>query len=253
MSRTPSLVLALSIAAASIAVEMVRAPIAWAQASPAPATLAPGLTTEQVKASEELAARYDEATAKEQARLAAFRNRPLAGAIQRTFNVYNNYIVMAAQMMPEADYAFHPTPEVRVFGEQINHSTVSHYSFCNQAGLPPGVERKSAPPLNQLTTKAAIVKALKDSVAYCDSVITAATESWLMEIAPAVGGSSSGFIEGIRAHAFLYNNAHDAEDYGTITTYLRMRGLVPPSSATHPAAAARGAAPARGGAPRGRD
>ncbi len=42
-------------------------------------------------------------------------------------------------------------------------------------------------------------------------------------------------VEGIRAHAFLYNNVHDTEDYGTITTYLRLSGLVPPSSALHPA------------------
>jgi len=224
----------------------------------APLRAQQALTIAEIKTSEELAARYDEAAAKEHARLAAFKNRPLAGAIQRTFNVFNNYMVMAAQMMPEADYAFRPTPDVRVFGEQINHSTVEHYKFCNQAGLPPGVERKSAPPLDQLTTKASIVKVLRDSIAYCDSVIAAASESWLMEIAPAVGGISSGVIEGIRAHAFLYNNAHDAEDYGTITTYLRMRGLVPPSSATRPAAPARGAtpgrgpAPAHGGAPRGR-
>ncbi len=202
-------------------------------------TLSPALTPEQIKASEELAAKFDESAAKEQARLAQFKNRPLAGAIQRTFNVYNNYIVVAAQMMPEADYTFHPTPEVRVFGDQINHSTVSHYSFCNQAGLPPGVTRQAAPRMADLKTKAAIVKALKDSIAYCDSIIAAASEAWLSELAPAVGGSSSGTIEAMRAHAFLYNNSHDAEDYGTITTYLRMRGLVPPSTAIHTPAPAR--------------
>jgi hypothetical protein len=198
----------------------------------------PALTPEQIKASEELAAKFDESAARERERLTVFKGRPLASVIARTFNVYSNYILMAAQMMPEADYGFHPTPEVRVFGEQINHSTVSHYSFCNQAGMPPGIQRKASPPLAQLKTKAVIVSALKDSIAYCNSVLAAATESWLMETAPAVGGSSSGLIEGIRAHAFLYNNAHDAEDYGTITTYLRLRGLVPPSSATHPPAPA---------------
>jgi hypothetical protein len=231
MIRTFSVAVALTLVAASMSTRAVRA-----QAN---GTLAPGLTPEQVKASEALAARLDEAPAREQARLAQFKGRPLAAAIQRTFDVYSNYILMAAQMMPEADYGFHPTPEVRVFGEQINHSTVSHYSFCNQAGLPPGVQRKAAPPLAQLKTKPVIVSALRDSIAYCNSVIAAASEPWLMEIAPAVGGSSSGLIEGIRAHAFLYNNAHDAEDYGTITTYLRLRGLVPPSSATHPPAPAR--------------
>jgi hypothetical protein len=65
-----------------------------------------------------------------------------------------------------------------------------------------------------------------------------------MEAAPRVGGSSSGMIEGMRAHAFMYNNVHDAEDYGTITTYMRMSGLVPPSTALHPAAPQRGPAPA---------
>ena len=34
----------------------------------------------------------------------------------------------------------------------------------------------------------------------------------------------------------MYNNVHDAEDYGTITTYMRMQGLVPPSTALHTAA-----------------
>jgi hypothetical protein len=57
-----------------------------------------------------------------------------------------------------------------------------------------------------------------------------------METAPRVGGTSSGLIEGIRGHAFMYNNVHDAEDYGTITTYMRMQGLVPPSTALHPPA-----------------
>jgi len=70
-------------------------------------------------------------------------------------------------------------------------------------------------------------------------VLLGATEAWLMETAPRVGGSSSGLVEGIRAHAFLYNNVHDTEDYGTITTYLRMNGIEPPSSALHAAAPAR--------------
>jgi hypothetical protein len=116
---------------------------------------------------------------------------------------------------------------------------VSHYSFCNQAGMPPGVTRQAPLSQAQLTTKAAIVKALEGSIAYCDAVLAAASEAWLMENAPRVGGSSSGLVECIRAHPVLYNNVHDTEDYGTITTYLRLNGIVPPSSALHPAAPAR--------------
>jgi hypothetical protein len=194
---------------------------------------APSLTPAQVAESEALAARFDQAAAKEKRRLEVFKGRPLGAVVQRSFDINANYLLMAAQMMPEAAYGFKPTADVRTFGEQMNHAMVSHYSFCNQAGPPPGVARKSAPRQASLTAKADIVKALADSIAYCDEVLAAATEAWLMEIAPRVGGSSSGLVEGIRAHAFMYNNVHDAEDYGTITTYLRMSGLVPPSSARH--------------------
>jgi hypothetical protein len=208
---------------------------AWAQGN-GTQTMAPALTPEQVKTSEALAAKYDQSAAREKTRLATFRNRPLAAVIQKSFDVNANYLMMAAEMMPESGYGFRPTPDVRTFGEQINHATGAQYSFCNQAGVPPGVERRTAPNLRAVTSKAEIVKALRASVAYCDTVLAAASESWLMEIAPRVGGTSSGLIEGIRAHAFMYNNVHDAEDYGTITIYMRMQGLVPPSTALHPAA-----------------
>jgi hypothetical protein len=198
--------------------------------------LVPAITPEQVKASEALAATYDQSAAREKVRLETFKTRPLASVIQKAFDVNANYLMMAARMMPESAYGFRPTPDLRTFGEQINHATAAQYSFCNQAGTPPGVERKTPPALRQVTAKADIVKALDDSVAYCDRVLAAASEPWLMETAARLGGASSGLIDGIRAHSFMYNNVHDAEDYGTLTVYLRLQGLVPPSSALHPAA-----------------
>ena len=133
-------------------------------------------------------------------------------------------------MMPESAYEFHPTPELRTFGEQINHAASTQYSFCNQTGLPPGVDKQTWP-RPAPTTKAAIIEAFKQSTAYCNRVLAAAPEAWLMEIVPAVGGPSSGQIKGSRAHIFIYNIVHSAEDYGVITTYLRMQGVMPPSSA----------------------
>src|SRR5688500_713000 len=196
--------------------------------------VAPALTREQIAASEALAPKYDESAAREKARLETFANRPLGAVIQRSFNVFTNYLVMAAEMMPESGYAFRPTPDMRTFGQQINHATGAHYSFCNQAGLPPGVQKQTAPNLASITAKPAIVAALKESIAYCDRVLAAASEEWLSGSAAGLGGSSSGLIHGMRAHAFIYNAVHSAEDFGTITTYLRMQGVVPPSTALHP-------------------
>jgi hypothetical protein len=196
--------------------------------------VAPGLTPEQIAHSEALAAKFDESAAKEKRRLETFANRPLGGSIQRSFNVFTNYLVMAAEMMPETTFTFRPTPEVRTFGEQINHATGAHYSFCHQAGLPPGVQKQAPPNLGATTSKPAIIAALKESIAYCDRVLAAASDEWLMEVAPSLGGSSSGQVSAPRAHAFIYGVVHSAEDYGTITTYIRMQGVVPPSTALHP-------------------
>ena len=194
----------------------------------------PALTKEQIAASEALAPKYDESAAREQARLETFANRPLGGIVARSFNIFSNYLVMAAEMMPESGYGFRPTPDVRTFGEQINHATASHYSFCSQAGLPSGVQKQAVPNLSAVTSKPDIVKALRASIAYCDRILAAASEEWLSEVVPGLGGSSSGRIPAMRAHAFIYNAVHSAEDYGTITTYLRMQGVVPPSTALHP-------------------
>ena len=141
-----------------------------------------------------------------------------------------NFLIASAQMMPESGYAFRPTPDVRNFGEQINHATATNYSFCNQGGVPPGFERRTAN-LKGVTSKEAIVKALEDSIAYCTSLLAAASDAWLMEPASNLGGTGSGLFSGMRVYAFIYAGVHSAEDYGTITTYLRMQGLVPPSTA----------------------
>jgi len=192
--------------------------------------VAPALTPDQIALSKSLAARHNQADAKEQRRLETFKDRPLAAIIQRSFDIYTNYLGLAAEMMPESAYEFRPTPELRDFGDQINHASSTQYSFCNQTGLPPGVERQMMPKPAP-TSKAAIIEAFTQSTAYCDRVLAAAQESWLMEIVPAVGGPSSGQIKGSRAHIFIYNIVHTGEDYGVITTYLRMQGVMPPSSA----------------------
>ena len=169
----------------------------------------PALTPEQIRASEALAAKYDQSAPREQKRLATFKNRPLGAVIQKSFDVNANYLMMASEMMPESGYTFRPTPDVRNFGEQMTHAAGAHYSFCNQAGVPPGIERQAAPDLRKVTAKAEVVKALKDSVAYCDRVLAAAS-------GVAHGDRASGRWNVQRSHrgnprdAFMYNNVHDA-------------------------------------------
>ena len=77
------------------------------------------------------------------------------------------------------------------------------------------------------TTPAAIVKALQDSIAYCDAAYAALDDRKAAEI---VDGPFGGGKEA-RAAALMGNTGHIQEHYGNLVTYLRINGLMPPSSA----------------------
>ena len=74
------------------------------------------------------------------------------------------------------------------------------------------------------TTKAAIVAAVKESFAFCDSAYEIA-DAGLTEMV------KSGQRDVGAGYPLTFNIAHNFEHYGNIVTYMRLKGLVPPSSA----------------------
>jgi uncharacterized damage-inducible protein DinB len=149
---------------------------------------------------------------------------PLASVVQRLSSV-NVYLVESAEKMPESDYAFRPTPDVRSFAELIGHVAGASYFFCSQAKEGP---RPAVPNFEKMTAKSELVKGIKDALAYCDSVLASATETWLMETIK--WGSPTNMGQGPRLGALMFNIAHNNEHYGNIVTYLRLKGHVPPST-----------------------
>ena len=127
--------------------------------------------------------------------------------------------------MPEANYAFKPVDTVRSFGAVVAHVAGANYVFCSAAvgEKPPHAEdeyEKSA------TTKAAITKALRESVAYCDKAYASLTDQKAAEMIQMPFGMSSSS----RASALMGNTGHVQEHYGNLVTYFRIKGMVPPSS-----------------------
>ena len=137
-----------------------------------------------------------------------------------SFTFVDGYITKAAEQVPEADYAFKPTPEVRSFGGVIAHVADTQYGICSAVlGEPnpsPDVEKTK-------TTKADLVEALKGSSALCAKAyaIPDAEAHATMKL---FGG------EHPKIQALLVNLGHDWEHYGNIVTYMRLKGMVPPSS-----------------------
>jgi hypothetical protein len=84
-----------------------------------------------------------------------------------------------------------------------------------------------APAINQkATSKAEILKALSDSFDYGTAVIKEQTDQSMVE---AVKGPS--FIgTATRARLVFDTIGHAWDEYGAMTVYLRLNGIVPPAS-----------------------
>jgi uncharacterized damage-inducible protein DinB len=134
----------------------------------------------------------------------------------------------AAALMLPADYAFKPTPEVRSFAQLIGHVTNANFLFCSQAAgeAMPGMTNHET-----LTDKAALVTALTSSLALCDRAYAATTDATFSQPLKVAAGQGMAASETTRGAVLMFNVAHNNEHYGNIVVYLRLRGLVPPSTA----------------------
>jgi uncharacterized damage-inducible protein DinB len=146
---------------------------------------------------------------------------PLSTGIKGVYNISKNNVVRAAAKMPEENYAFKPTPEVRSFGQVIGHVADAQYLFCSAAigetNPSPGIEKSK-------TTKADLVQALNDAFAYCDKAYNGMTDAHAVEMAKFFGQEQPRLV------ILAFNSAHNMEHYGNLVTYMRIKGLVPPSS-----------------------
>jgi uncharacterized damage-inducible protein DinB len=158
----------------------------------------------------------------------------LAAYLQMLYGRYKENLVQAAEKMPDSDYSFKPTPEIRTYGGQLGHAANFHYLGC--AALKGQANPIQGQNLEQKTTKAEFVKALRDSFAYCDSLFSALSDESALQMVPP---SSAVTVPIARAGVLTNLLTHDNEVYGILTVYLRLKGLVPPS--TENEARARGA------------
>jgi hypothetical protein len=130
-------------------------------------------------------------------------------------------ILASADKMPAENFSFKPTPEVRSYAELFTHVAQAQMGICGSiAGTPRGkMEPISA------STKEDVIAVLKKSFDTCDSAYGSVTEANAMEV------SGQGFMRGSKLGVMYKNIAHDNEMYGTMVVYMRLKGIVPPSTA----------------------
>jgi uncharacterized damage-inducible protein DinB len=131
------------------------------------------------------------------------------------------YLTQSAEQMPEDEFSYRATPEVRSFGEILGHVTNDQYYFCSAARNEDNPWQEDG---EEIMGKAAMVDALRTSFEYCDDLYTSMSPADLAAPSDAFRGRRN------RLHPLVYNVTHDFEHYGNLITYFRINGMVPPSS-----------------------
>lgn len=154
--------------------------------------------------------------------LSASEKEPLTASVKADYQTVRNFVVRAAEKMPAEDYGFRPTPDVRSFAQQIAHIADDQYNLCAPAK---GETRKAAYTAieDSLTTKADLIAALKGAFTYCDGAYAMLSDASGSD--PTVGKTGR-----TRFGMLNWDVWHTWEHYGNIVVYLRLKGLVPPSS-----------------------
>lgn len=155
------------------------------------------------------------------ATVAAAQENPFSAFNKRAFGQMKIWMVASAEKMPEENYSFKPTDSVRSFGQLVGHIADAQYLFCATAlgEKNPGLKIEQTK-----TSKADLVAALKDAFAYCDKAYNTMTDAAAGETVKLFGNDMP------RPIVLTVNDMHDAEHYGNLVTYLRLKNMVPPSS-----------------------
>lgn len=146
---------------------------------------------------------------------------PLVAHGQGMYSGSQQILLRAAEAMPEESYGFRPTEEVRTFGQIVGHVADSQYAMCStvlgETNPAPAVEKTK-------TTKSDLVTALREAFDYCQRAYAGLTDATAAETVKMMGSDSP------KLGVLNVNNIHTIEHYGNMVTYLRMNGIVPPTS-----------------------
>ena len=136
-------------------------------------------------------------------------------------------MVASAEKMPEESYSFKPVDSVRSYGQLVGHLADAQYLFCSMAlgEKNPGLNIEKTK-----TSKADLIAALKEAEAYCDKAYDGMTDASGAQMVKLFGNDTP------KLDVLVVNNMHNMEHYGNMVTYMRMKGIVPPTSEQPPQA-----------------
>ncbi len=149
------------------------------------------------------------------------QNMTLTAMLRQPYDSIKSNLIRAAEAMPEENYSFKPVPAEMSYGQWVAHIADSMTRYCGIVG-----GEMKTPDAASKTGKADLVAALKASFARCDAAFDALTDANALDLVGPAGAPE----KVARAGMLAYVNAHNDEGYGSMAVYLRLKGIVPPSS-----------------------
>jgi hypothetical protein len=144
--------------------------------------------------------------------------------VQRGYKGLQRNLTEAAQKMPDADYSFRPTPQMRPFSQLVAHVALAQYGTCAQLLGQPDVHEKDKE--ENIKTKSEALALLKASTALCDQAFAGLTDENMHDLIKSPQYNN----EVARGLFVTGTNSHGNEMYGTMAVYLRLKGIVPPTT-----------------------
>jgi len=151
------------------------------------------------------------------------QSNPFTDDARQTYALIKPSLLRAAEKMPEEFYPFRTVPEVRTFAEMIAHVADGQLLMC---AVVKG--EKVTANAGSKKSKAELIAALKESFDYCDPIYASITDA---EASAKVRWARWDMS---KLGLLSWNIEHDNEMYGIIGAFLRIKGIVPPSSERPP-------------------
>ena len=158
--------------------------------------------------------------------------RTFASEFDRQLTSLEKQMVEAADAMPDDKFNFAPTGPgdfkgVRTFALEVKHMAVANYMLgagILQEKAPVDMKGPNGP--DNITSKADIMKFLKDSFAYAHKAVAAINEANVLEPIKAPFGNQ----QTTRLILAVRLLGHPYDHYGQMVEYLRMNNIIPPAS-----------------------
>ncbi len=151
------------------------------------------------------------------------QDNPFSTDVKASYNGIKITITKAAEKMPEENYSFKTVPAVRSYGEMVGHIADVQTALC---GIVKGEQKKGT--AAGKTSKADLQAELKASFAYCDAVFDSMTDKDGATKVKMFGRDMT------KLGVLNFLVGHDNEMYGNLVAFLRIKGIVPPSSEGRP-------------------